>query len=142
MFDGVVIAACDKTIDFGKENYLNALFDEAEAILTDANEIDIVNKLVLSMAIRMRAEQYMGNVLTAEQVNEIKPNRNRTAELLNILRKYHAVDKENEILLMNKVLMLTSENIHFNNFMFEPLVDISILHLKQLYKEVKTLLGV
>ena len=141
MFDGVVIAAHDKTIDFGEENYLNALFDEAEAILTDANEIDIVNKLVLSMAIRMRAEQYMGNVLTAEQVNEIKPNRNRTAELLNILRKYHAVDKENEILLMNKVLMLTSENIHFNNFMFEPLVDISILHLKQLYKEVKTLLG-
>ena len=140
MFDGVVVAARDKTIDFGEDDYLTALFNEAEDILTDTNEIDIVNKLVLSMAVRLRAEQYMGSVLTAEQIAEIKPNRNRTAELLNVFRKYHSPDKEKEILLMNKVLMLTSENIHFNNFMFEPLVDISILHLKQLYNEVKALL--
>ena len=34
--------------------------------------------------------------------------------------------------------MLTSENIHLNNFMFEPLVDISILYLKSLYNECKS----
>ena len=41
---------------------------------------------------------------------------------------------------MDRVLMLTSENIHINNFMFEPLVDISILHLKQLYMDIKVLM--
>lgn len=42
-------------------------------------------------------------------------------------------------LVMDRVLMLTSENIHINNFMFEPLVDISILHFKKLYGDVKEL---
>ena len=56
------------------------------------------------------------------------------------LKKYHYDDMEDQCLLMNKVLMLTSENIHMNNFMFEPLVDISILYLKQLYEEVKELM--
>ena len=139
IFQQVIKASQGIAFTFGADNYLNALLAEAEAIMTDTNEVDIVNKLVLSMGIRMKAEQYMGTVLTTEQVAEIRPNRNRTAELLNIMKKYHAVDMENECLLMNKVLMLTSENIHFNNFMFEPLVDISILHLKQLYSEVKAL---
>lgn len=142
IFQQVIKASQGISFSFGTDNYLNALLAEAEAIMTDTNEVDIVNKLVLSMGIRMRAEQYMGAVLTAEQVAEIRPNRNRTAELLNVMKKYHAVDMEDECLLMNKVLMLTSENIHFNNFMFEPLVDISILHLKQLYNEVKGLLEV
>lgn len=114
---------------------------EAEAIMTDPNEVDIVNKLVLSMAIRIKAEEYMGGVLTEAQLGELRPGRNRTAELLNIMKKYHAVDMEGQCLEMNKVLMLTSENIHFNNFMFEPLVDIAIQHLKQLYTDVKALLG-
>lgn len=140
IFHRTIKSSQNITIDFGAENYLTSLIAEAEAIMTDPNEVDIVNKLVLSMAVRIKAEEYMQSILTADYLSEIKPNRNRTAELLNILRKYHATEKEKEILLMNKVLMLTSENIHFNNFMFEPLVDISILHLKQLYNEVKTLL--
>ncbi len=139
IFQQVIKASQDISFTFGTDNYLNALFTEAEAIMLDTNEVDIVNKLVLSMGIRMKAELYMNTVLSTEQVAEIHPNRNRTAELLNIMKKYHAVDLEDECLLMNKVLMLTSENIHFNNFMFEPLVDISILHLKQLYREVKAL---
>ena len=39
-------------------------------------------------------------------------------------------------LLMNRVAMLTSESIHVNIFMFEPLVDTSSLHLKQMYSDV------
>ena len=35
--------------------------------------------------------------------------------------------------------MTTSENIHMNNFMFEPIVDLSTKYLIDLYKEVKTL---
>ena len=124
---------------FGADNYLSALMEEAEAIMIDPNEVEIVNKLVLSMAIRIKAEEYMNGVLTEDQLREVNQGRNRTAELLNIMKKYHSTDMESQCLEMNKVLMLTSENIHFNNFMFEPLVDISILHLKQLYNEVKAL---
>ena len=82
----------------------------------------------------------MNDVLTEDQKGEIKPRKNRTAELVTILKRYHHDDMEDQCLLMNKVLMLTSENIHMNNFMFEPLVDISILYLKQLYEDVKELI--
>ncbi len=67
-----------------------------------------------------------------------KPNKNQTGELVKVLKKYHNVDMEDECILVGKVLMLTSENIHLNNFMFEPLVDISILYLKDLYNECKS----
>jgi len=137
IFDEVAKASQDTVIGFGDDNYLTALREEGEAVMTDPNEVDIVNKLVLSMAIRFKAEEYMQSVLTEEQLSELRPNKNRTAELLNVLKKYHGTDMEKECLLMNKVLMLTSENIHINNFMFEPLVDISILHLKKLYGDVK-----
>ena len=140
IFDGAIKASRTTTITFGGDNYLTALYAEGDAIMTDPNEVDIVNKLVLSMAIRLKAETYMKSVLTAAQLAEIRPGWNQTAELLTILRKYHWTDMENQCLLMNKVLMLTSENIHFNNFMFEPLVDILILHLKHLYNEVKALI--
>lgn len=139
IFDRAINASRTVAITFGADNYLDALYAEGDAIMTDPNEIDIVNKLVLSMAIRLKAESYMKRVLTAEQVAEIRPGWCQTSELLTVLKKYHWVDMEKQCLLMNKVLMLTSENIHMNNFMFEPLVDISILHLKQLYNEVKAL---
>lgn len=141
IFNRVIKITEDKAFAFGTDNYLTALMDEAEAILVDPNEVEIVNKLVLSIAIRIKAEEYMQGVLDEAQLSEIKPNRNRTGELLRVMKKYHLSDMEDQCLEMNKVLMLTSENIHFNNFMFEPLVDISILHLKDLYNEVKALLG-
>ena len=31
------------------------------------------------------------------------------------------------------------ENIHDNSFMFEPLIDLSVVHLKKLYTDVKRL---
>jgi len=130
----------DAAISFKADNYLAALFEEAEAVMKDPNEVEIVNKLVLSMAIRLKAEEFMNDVLTKDQKGDIKPKSNRTAKLVTILKKYHYDDMEDQCLLMNKVLMLTSENIHMNNFMFEPLVDISILYLKQLYEEVKELM--
>ena len=130
----------DAAISFKADNYLAALFEEAEAVMKDPNEVEIVNKLVLSMAIRLKAEEFMNDVLTEDQKGDIKPKSNRTAKLVTILKKYHYGDMEDQCLLMNKVLMLTSENIHMNNFMFEPLVDISIIYLKQLYEEVKGLM--
>ena len=45
--------------------------------MLDDNEIELTNKLVLSIAIRLKAEQYMKSVLTIEQLNEMKKNSNQ-----------------------------------------------------------------
>ena len=42
--------------------------------------------------------------------------------------------------ILEQVAMLTPENIHLNSFMFEPILDMSLLHLYELYQEVKNLL--
>ncbi|MBR5444064.1 MAG: hypothetical protein IKV22_06735 [Paludibacteraceae bacterium] len=121
------------------ELYLSAVYDEANKIMLDDNEIELTNKLVLSIAIRLKAEQYMKSVLTIEQLNEMKKNSNQTGELVKLFKKHHIQTLENNCHIMNQVLMLTSENIHINNFMFEPLVDISILYLKDLYRKIQGL---
>ena len=134
-------AVKDKSTEmsFTADNYWAAIMEEADDIQNDDNEVDIVNKLVLSMAIRLRSEDYMNRQLTDAQKLEIQDGNNLTSSTLTVFKKYHSEDREKECLMMDRVLMLTSENIHINNFMFEPLVDISILHLKQLYEDVKNL---
>ncbi len=129
----------NKNIDFGYEKYLNILFAEADAILNDTDEVDLANKLVLSIAIRLRAEFLLFEFISKEHQVDINVGSNQTGELVRVLKKYYSDSHQKLCLLMDKVVMLTSENIHVNNFMFEPLVDISSLHLKQLYRDIANL---
>ena len=41
--------------------------------------------------------------------------------------------------ILEQVAMLTPENIHLNSFMFEPILDMSLKQLYNLYNEVKAL---
>lgn len=36
---------------------------------------------------------------------------------------------------------MTPENIHLNSFMYEPILDMSDIHLKDLYKRVTGIVG-
>ena len=126
----------DKEVTFKEEKFKDVLFDEATAVLEDANDVDLANKLILSMAIRLKSEALMKSILTEEQLAEMEVGNNQTGQLLKLLKKYYSESHRDLCLLMDRVVMLTSENIHFNNFMFEPLVDISSLHLKKLYRDV------
>ena len=41
--------------------------------------------------------------------------------------------------MLEKSHMITPELIHINSFMYEPLIDMSIEHLTDLYRECKNL---
>ena len=41
--------------------------------------------------------------------------------------------------IIGKVCLMTPENIHLNSFMFEPIIDMSDRHLRELYQEVAAL---
>jgi len=45
----------------------------------------------------------------------------------------------NNLAILDRVNLMTSENIHLNSFMYEPLLDLTDYHLKTLYDDVKTL---
>ncbi|MCQ2918028.1 hypothetical protein JT142_07625, partial [Helicobacter pylori] len=103
----------------------------------DHNHIELQNKIILSMAIRLKAEEWMLNKLNLNKLNqEFKSEKNQTRELYDATKKELSDDEKRVI---QKVLMITPENIHINSFMFEPILDTSLDHLCTLFGESQNL---
>jgi ABC-type branched-subunit amino acid transport system ATPase component len=122
-----------KTIDFGHKNLFEFIFETADAINNDTNlnEINIENKITLAIAIRLKAESYLVNKLPEVDLSLIVSN--QTNELYQAYKTKFASSPA--IVVLDKVNMMTPENIHINAFMFEPLIDMSVNHLKDLYEK-------
>lgn len=119
------------------EKIYKLIFQEAEEITqTQTREINIVNKLVLSMAIRLKAEKFMLDYLNITDTSEF--DKNQTRELFNNFKDNSNENKDIEIL--ERVAIMTPENIHVNSFMYEPLLDMSDAALKDLYSDVLDLI--
>ncbi|GHR24141.1 hypothetical protein [Helicobacter pylori] len=118
----------------GSKLYLQAIYDIAEEICNDENRnhIELQNKIIFSIAIRLKAEEWMLNKLK----QGFEPKKNQTRELYDATKK-ELSDYEKRII--QKVLMITPENIHINSFMFEPILDTSLDHLYKCFEEVKNL---
>ena len=41
--------------------------------------------------------------------------------------------------VLQRVVLMTPENIHLNSFMYEPILDMSDKHLRSLYTDAKAL---
>ena len=115
------------------------ILQEARSCYKDRSEsAKLENKIVLSIAIRLCAEKYMiSRIDDQEAVDNIKTS--QTSELLRIYRKKFPGDASEAIL--NRASLMTSENIHLNSFMYEPIVDMSDAHLRAVFGEVMGLLG-
>lgn len=117
---------------------LDLIDEEATKIMQDiaADPIEISNKIVLSMAIRLKAEDYM---IKHVKINIDDISENQTRNLLDAM-SFGDNDKDRKIhRVLDRVLLITSSNIHINSFMYEPIVDISLEELKKLYNEVAML---
>lgn len=111
------------------------IWDIHELIIKKCDEIndDILTldkKVVLSIWIRYEAEKYMNNKLLI------------TPWITKQIWKLYYDFKENftidvNLKILSDVVLMTPENIHLNSFMYEPILDMSDWHLKELYKKVK-----
>jgi hypothetical protein len=131
------ISSCNSiTITFGNENIIDLILKTAKSITqeTPINEILLENKIVLSIAIRLIAEKFMISKITGLDISKI--NSNQTRELFNM---YSPLHNDDSIRILDKVNLMTPENIHMNAFMYEPLIDMSLYHLKDLHSEVESL---
>ena len=115
---------------------VDVIFELADAIVQENDEqAELESKIILSIAIRLKAESFMINKIADQQfVNGI--TKNQTLKLLERFRNQFAQEKE-KVALMEQVNLMTPENIHLNSFMYEPILDMSPKHLKQLYSAVK-----
>ena len=113
---------------------INLIQREAEECLNASDGINFENKIVLSIAIRIAAEKFM-----VEKINDAKfvdnIESNQTPKLLTKYKKLFPSDVDN-IATIQRVVLMTPENIHLNSFMYEPILDMSDEHLRNLYKDV------
>lgn len=96
------------------------------------------NKVVLAIAIRLLCERFMVDKIAdpaaLEEINE-----NQTSKLIKLFKLKFPGEADN-IAIMNKVALMTPENIHLNSFMYEPIIDMGEGQLLKLYANVKALL--
>jgi hypothetical protein len=117
---------------------LNLIFEEADDCLTATQGINLEHKIVMSIAIRIKAEQFMKSKISDQSfLNSLDGTLNQTW----ILFKKYAEEFNNEkesIDILKKVNLITPENIHVNSFMYEPILDMGDNELRDLYTLIKT----
>lgn len=116
---------------------VDLIAEQADTCIAADAGINFENKIVLSIAIRLCAERYMVAKL-ADPVFVSSIAANQSQALLAEFRKHFSAEAENSRVLQRVVLM-TPENIHLNSFMYEPILDMSDDHLRKLYKDVRSL---
>lgn len=128
----------DKGVGFnGNEKILDFIYSTADHIENEENinEILLENKITLAVACRLKTEQYLIKALPEVDLTKIKVN--QTKELSTQYKIKYKDSKNLDII--DKVNLMTPENIHINAFMYEPLIDMSVYHLIDLYKQIKNL---
>jgi len=91
-------------------------------------------KVTLSIAIRLKAEDFMILKINDDQFwHGITSN--QTIKLIGKFKEKFSLEKE-AIHLLNQVNLMTPDNIHLNQFMYEPILDLSAQHLKRLFTRI------
>lgn len=105
-----------------------------DCIHNSLEQSDLEVKVVLAIAIRLKAEEFM-----LQKINDMAfwegIRKNQTLVLVERFKSDFSTEKAH-IKLLDQVNLMTPENIHLNSFMYEPLLDMAAEHLKKLYKNV------
>lgn len=114
------------------------LFSKAIEICnaTSHDGLNLEDKVLLSIAIRMQAEIFLTN-----ELRKLKGNANywctSTSQFGNLMKEYSALAPSSPAKrTLEKVSITVSSNIHLNSFMYEPILDLTIDHLIHLHNEV------
>ena len=121
----------------GANAVINTVLAEADNCLIAPEGINFENKIVLSIAIRLTGEKFMVTKIN-NPIGVAAISSNQTHKLLSMYKLLFATDRVG-IETMERVALMTPENIHLNSFMYEPILDMSDDHLRKLYSDVKAL---
>ena len=113
------------------------IVDEADKCLEANAGVNLHNKIVLAIAIRLVAEKLMIRRIEDQKfVANIVAN--QAHDLVDKFKEKFPQEIET-IAILDQVTLMTPENIHVNSFMYEPIIDMSDDSLKKLYRRVKGL---
>lgn len=117
---------------------IELIFELADECLKATECINLENKILLSIAIRLKAEKHILSKISDKR----EENENQTRKLIQrYIDEFKGQQSEEEnIKLLKRVNLMTPENIHINSFMYEPILDMSDENLKNLYSDIKVLI--
>jgi hypothetical protein len=116
---------------------IDVIMAEAEACLVEEGALRLENKIVLAMGIRLAADSFLIRKID-DQAWVAGLKQNQTRHLLKRFRKAYA-DEETALSVLDRVELMTPENIHVNAFMYEPIIDMSDDHLRTLFADIRGL---
>ncbi len=116
---------------------ISCLFEDANRISDNSvDEVSLEEKLVLIISCRLLAELIMMELIV-EKESFKKLKSDQTIMLYKILVGEDSVKGKKHLLdLLDRVNLMTPENIHVNSFMFEPILDVGSSYLIKLYKDL------
>ncbi len=113
---------------------IDLIFDLAEQLVAEnTNTVSLEDKLVMSIAIRLKTEIFLKKVLVDNDI-ELECSNVQTRIWTNRAKSHVTLEQYD---VLNTVSLITPENIHVNAFMYEPLIDIPNWQLYDLYRSVK-----
>ena len=110
----------------------------ADSCLVAAPGLNLENKVVLSIGIRLRAERFIVSKINDAATVLAGIDRHQTQRLIAKFKKEFPAEVD-VAAVFDRVALMTPENIHLNSFMYEPIIDMGEEHLKKLYTDVKKL---
>lgn len=124
-------------LDNPEKIILDLFIEKADELLGSSENLMLQNKIVLSIAIRLKAEEYMiRKIKDSDFVKGIE--KNQTKQLVDKFIEENGSNSK-EASTLKRVNLITPQNIHLNSFMYEPILDMSDIELKDLYKAVSLL---
>ena len=112
------------------------ILDTAESIIGSTND-SMEHKVILSMATRIKAETYIKARFMADgkTLDEDSSQTGRWTELFCVECPNEADTQK----VLRSVSIVTPELLHVNAFMYEPIIDMSVMEIAETYSAVKSL---
>lgn len=110
----------------------------AEKTAGQPDSMTLAGKIVLAVYARVAAERFMAGKISSKGGDPGEAP--STCELVKKCREYLASEEDKKTLdTLDRVCLTTSEIIHINSFMYEPILDMSGDSLARLYRDVRAL---
>jgi hypothetical protein len=136
-----IIPRKDLSVHFDKGMaVIDLIYETANNLIEqeDLNDsLSLERKIALSIAIRLKAEEFMWEHVA----DKSRISSNQTGRLYDRIVQEQAGRQDFQPIekALSQVTLMTPENIHLNSFMYEPLIDMSMDHLVELFKNIQNL---
>lgn len=125
-----------------QEKAIDILYAEAQSICSQASHtgLNLEDKVILSIASRMKGEKFLTDKLRTQKSDPVYWYPGTSDQFRGLLEEYKPIaTNAGDVLTLEKVGVTVNSNIHLNSFMYEPILDLTIEHLIDLYSEVDSL---